>query len=276
MKYNKGFAPVLIALIVVGFLATGGGIYYLGKSSNDKEIKYEEKNIPVQDIEEGDNVLPDSFLMEMYGNYDSSGADRTYQGELTFKNSEVTSGSQIYIVGEGRNCQEDCNRKTECMVVNQQWVDRTTGGECTIDAYSTPLTKEGIIQKINEGKLIQTEDLSKCGHAVTCYKISNASFINDKVKDNSITKIIQSITKKPDQLGRYISKDCKIFNGCNGAHCVDKSFDSNTITTCEMSSEQACYIKSIARCEKQNDGNCGWTQTPELQTCISGAINGKQ
>lgn len=39
MKYNKGFAPVLIVLIVVGALAIGGGAYYVGKNKGeDKKI----------------------------------------------------------------------------------------------------------------------------------------------------------------------------------------------------------------------------------------------
>ncbi len=52
MKYNKGFAPVLIALIVTGVLAAGGGIYYLAKNSetiisDNNGLKYEEKNTPI-------------------------------------------------------------------------------------------------------------------------------------------------------------------------------------------------------------------------------------
>lgn len=192
MKYNKGFAPILIALIFTGVLVIGGGIYYLEKSSNDKEVKFEEKNIPAQNteknIEENSNVLPNSFLMQMYGEYDSSGADRNYQGELTFKNDEVINGSQIYTVGEGGSCKENCNRNTECIIKDKQWIDKNTNEKCGIvDAYSAPLTREGIITKINQGKFIQTEDLSKCKHAVTCYKITNASFIMQKEKQNNNT-----------------------------------------------------------------------------------------
>ena len=42
MKYNKGFAPLIILAIVAGALIIGGGVYYLGKSSefeNKKIIK---------------------------------------------------------------------------------------------------------------------------------------------------------------------------------------------------------------------------------------------
>lgn len=33
MKYNKGFAPILVLAIVLGVLVVGGGAYYIGKSS---------------------------------------------------------------------------------------------------------------------------------------------------------------------------------------------------------------------------------------------------
>lgn len=36
MKYNKGFAPVVILLIVLGVLAVGGVVYFAGKSSAPK------------------------------------------------------------------------------------------------------------------------------------------------------------------------------------------------------------------------------------------------
>ena len=44
MKYNKGFAPILIALIVAGALVIGGGAYYLGKSSSNVEKAIEVNN----------------------------------------------------------------------------------------------------------------------------------------------------------------------------------------------------------------------------------------
>jgi len=36
MKYNKGFAPVIILIIVLGVLAVGGVVYFVGKSSAPK------------------------------------------------------------------------------------------------------------------------------------------------------------------------------------------------------------------------------------------------
>ena len=50
MKYNKGFAPVLVLVIVLGVLAVGGGAYFVGKSSTPKNTVSDNSNYfpPVQ------------------------------------------------------------------------------------------------------------------------------------------------------------------------------------------------------------------------------------
>lgn len=47
MKYNKGFAPVIVLLIVLGVLAVGGGAYFVGKSS-----------APKSDVSDNSNYFP--------------------------------------------------------------------------------------------------------------------------------------------------------------------------------------------------------------------------
>jgi hypothetical protein len=51
--------------------------------------------------------------------------------------------------------------------------------------------------------------------------------------------------------------------GCSSQVCSDQE----QITTCEWRAEYACYQK--ASCERQRDGNCGFTRTPELAACLS-------
>jgi hypothetical protein len=51
--------------------------------------------------------------------------------------------------------------------------------------------------------------------------------------------------------------------GCSGQLCTDRP---NAISTCEFRPEYACY--AAATCERQADGECGWTQTTELQACL--------
>ena len=71
---------------------------------------------------------------------------------------------------------------------------------------------------------------------------------------------------KPDtgstRPGTGSMKPC-IKTGCSSQVCSDH----NVITTCEFPPEYACYQK--AACERQRDGNCGFTKTPELTACLS-------
>jgi len=56
-------------------------------------------------------------------------------------------------------------------------------------------------------------------------------------------------------------KPC-IKTGCSSQVCSDH----DVITTCEFRPEYACYQK--ASCERQTDGNCGFTKTRELTACL--------
>lgn len=62
------------------------------------------------------------------------------------------------------------------------------------------------------------------------------------------------------------SKECKI-SGCSDELCVDANSDEvNSI--CIYKDEYACYKKDFAKCEVQEDGNCGWTQSDEMKSCL--------
>lgn len=60
------------------------------------------------------------------------------------------------------------------------------------------------------------------------------------------------------------TKPCMI-TGCSSQVCSDQE----VMTTCEYRTEYACYKK--ARCERQSNGECGWTQTAELKSCLNRA-----
>ena len=51
--------------------------------------------------------------------------------------------------------------------------------------------------------------------------------------------------------------------GCSGQVCSDQ----DVMTTCEFREEYACFRS--ARCERQVDGECGWTETAEYKQCLS-------
>lgn len=56
-------------------------------------------------------------------------------------------------------------------------------------------------------------------------------------------------------------KPCKK-TGCSSQVCADH----DVITTCEYRSEYACYKK--AECKRQTSGDCGFTMTDELKSCL--------
>jgi len=59
------------------------------------------------------------------------------------------------------------------------------------------------------------------------------------------------------------ANDC-VKTGCSGTVCAEPG--KEVVTTCEYKAEYACYEK--AACERQADHSCGWTQSPELASCL--------
>ena len=54
-----------------------------------------------------------------------------------------------------------------------------------------------------------------------------------------------------------------IITGCSSQVCAEEE----VITTCEYREEYACY--QTAKCERQSNGQCGWTMTTELSACLN-------
>lgn len=52
--------------------------------------------------------------------------------------------------------------------------------------------------------------------------------------------------------------------GCSGQICSDE----DVVTTCEFRPEYACYQAAV--CERQLNGECGWTETEDLTQCLRG------
>lgn len=55
--------------------------------------------------------------------------------------------------------------------------------------------------------------------------------------------------------------------GCSGQVCAELSEAANIVTTCEYRAEYACY--KLTKCERQDSGQCGWTQTADFTACLS-------
>jgi eight-cysteine-cluster-containing protein len=63
------------------------------------------------------------------------------------------------------------------------------------------------------------------------------------------------------------AKDGCVIGGCSGQVCSDE----DVITDCAYREYYICYAN--AQCERQTNGECGWTMTNELQQCLSEKAN---
>ncbi len=61
--------------------------------------------------------------------------------------------------------------------------------------------------------------------------------------------------------------DC-VIGGCSAQLCGERKDMEGLVSTCEYRAEYACYNRHSA-CERQSDGQCGWTQTSELKQCLA-------
>jgi hypothetical protein len=67
--------------------------------------------------------------------------------------------------------------------------------------------------------------------------------------------------RRGDTGGNPGQKPCKK-TGCSGQVCSDE----DVVTTCEYRTEYDCYKR--AACERQRNGECGFTMTPQLTECL--------
>jgi len=107
MKYNKGFAPLILLAIIVGALVIGGGSYYLGKSKGqDKKVGENintSNNKEVGDILQQDN---DSVKNPIVGVEENKQKNLTLIESKTFGYSIGYTGidkSKVYITGDGKS-----------------------------------------------------------------------------------------------------------------------------------------------------------------------------
>ncbi len=112
------------------------------------------------------NILPDSFTINIYGDWSSSGGDRLFNSTLTFVNGKLTNGWQKYDysgttgIEKHYECIADVNTLT--------WRDKATLGDCGYKTSVTPLDLASLKQKIS---LEELKPADKCSRFDACYRI---------------------------------------------------------------------------------------------------------
>ena len=133
-------------------------------------------------------------------------------------------------------------------------VDRNVAGVdlTRVGANEELISKASKEMTAADGILIAGSTVSVKGPAGRATTLKASQFYLRVAKQGSVKP-----PQRPDR-----SKAC-IRSGCSNQVCSDEPM----MTTCEWRPEYACYQK--ARCERQADGKCGFTQTPELAACLN-------
>lgn len=134
-------------------------------------------------------------------------------------------------------------------------LDRDGTYEGMEDFITGWLTEDGALGRpvdllaLVDGTLFVSDD-----HAGVIYKVSYHGTAVQSTTEPTQVKPIGGSQKPPLQ-------PC-IITGCSSQVCAEEEM----MTTCEYKDEYQCYRG--ARCERQTNGECGWTQTPELIECL--------
>lgn len=187
MKYNKGFAPVLVLIIVLGVLAVGGVAYFAGKSSAPKNEVTDNSNYfpPVQQNQNPpvtsntkNNVTPPvtikpsiSVLLPKTGDTLVAGSVKV----VTWSSTNLTSSDliNIWLIGVGNSqyskelIHATINDGSESVTIPSQLNDQfelmvqlTNGRDNSGSSYIT------IIPKVISSATIQTKICSTTGISV--------------------------------------------------------------------------------------------------------------
>jgi hypothetical protein len=115
----------------------------------------------------------------------------------------------------------------------------------TSDAFAAMTSQEGVLVAGSHSPVTGPAGRSQMLKATQFYLRAQTSAANPEPSNPS--------PQKP--------KPC-FKTGCSGQVCADEE----VMTTCEFKPEYECYKR--ARCERQANGQCGFTDTPELRRCL--------
>lgn len=127
----------------------------------------------------------------------------------------------------------------------------------TSKGHITPDTEITISGKVVKAKVVSYQ----LGEPKYVYLSEDKRMYLFRVIGSDGENILSSV-KLLEEFGN--GQNCKV-GGCSGQLCVEES-QKDIVTTCEFRQEYTCF--KDAKCEKQKDGRCGWTQTDQLTKCL--------
>lgn len=126
--------------------------------------------------------------------------------------------------------------------------------ECVAAGY--PITPARTTDDVQPART--TDDVQSGGESYPeqCATPDGRTFVRDISNDEYL-----------EPSGATVTGGCALA-GCSSQLCVEGDEAADIITTCEFRPEYACY-QQYGHCERQTSGQCGWTETTELEQCIA-------
>lgn len=264
---KKKFMLILIVFFVIFFLTMGtAATIFFYKDSNNKKAEPQ----PTKSITLTTNTSDwNTYTNEKHGfsfKYPTMWLNREVKNQIIFSDDEIPSGRINVDIASKENLQDSL-------------LDEALNGKIIGAPSITSIEKV----KIGEHTALEVHhevchpsiDGGDCLLVVfesgdTVFSFSpwvHTQRYNDL---NTIFAMISTFKSLDPSITTPTSSkaDCMV-GGCSGQLCVEESDEDGMVSTCEYTEAYACY--KTAKCEVQASGTCGWTQTPELTSCLDSA-----
>lgn len=280
---QKGFAPILI-LVGILVIAAIGGAFYLGKQTSkpsqpqNQVVTSQATPSSTQDTSREPNGSAASPV--------PNGTGETVNWK-TYTNTKagysIKYPPEWYVLSPRKN--DPLDSKNIRIAYDQ---DLKISQQLKKDETYASLD---ILIKDSDGKtakefLLEHEDIKEMSDKIFTQKIDKYEAYTFQSQRNQYTALVkngilyefQLIAAGSNQrVNMYLgsesistfkfldqtsgAKECKP-TGCSGEICSDK----DEVSICIIRTEDGCYEN--AKCERQSNGECGWTQTEELKSCL--------
>jgi len=143
-----------------------------------------------------------------------------------------------------------------------------TGVQC-IWAGTVKTTLEYSLNGVTKRNTLElNKSLTRGDEKITLVGVEPANIAGKEIADADyrFTLSVTKTTSANSNAGSPIASGGCYVGGCSSQICSE---DPGVLSNCEFKEEYACY--KTAKCERQTNGQCGWTETAELKMCLANA-----
>ncbi len=228
---NKNFLFIILGIGVIALVITTAAIYRFNTSDS---LELARNTNTTEQFEEQDDVSGDrSTNPENLGGPTGKIKADVFTGKLEVVDTGCFADGECFVTVDGKH-----------VTALRGWSRDTVGSIEGVDSF-------GDLEK-HIGETVEVYAQVNVDGTYTLY--GSEGFYIKLISGAGTPKSAQPLTKG----------EC-VIGGCSSQLCVDTSL-GDIMSTCEYREEYACY--QSATCERQSNGQCGWTETKELNECL--------